>query len=76
MRRLSIAPRDGWQRIVEADGLLWHEIAQLAKLCSILTAGVAMIRSGRSSDPKLAIFQQTLDTWIASTNAMLDAGGF
>lgn len=58
------------------DGLLWHEIAQLAKLCSILTAGVAMIRSGRSSDPKLAIFQQTLDTWIASTNAMLDAGGF
>jgi len=24
MRRLTVTPRDGWQKIVEADGLLWH----------------------------------------------------
>ena len=35
-----------------------------------------MLRTGRSTDPKLAWFQQNLDNWIGVTNAMLDAGGF
>ena len=58
------------------EGLLWHEIAQFAKLCAILAEGVNMLRTGRSTDPKLAWFQQNLDNWISVTNAMLDAGGF
>jgi aminoglycoside phosphotransferase (APT) family kinase protein len=58
------------------EGLLWHEIAQFAKLCSILAEGVNMFRTGRSTDPKLTYFQKNLDNWIGVTNAMLDAGGF
>jgi aminoglycoside phosphotransferase (APT) family kinase protein len=67
-----------WSKVSgrSAEGLAWHEIAQFAKLCGILAEGVAMRRSGRSSDPKLAWFQQNLDNWIGVTNAMLDAGGF
>ena len=58
------------------EGLLWHEIAQSAKLCAILAEGINMVRTGRSTDPKLVWFQNNFGNFIAVTNAMLDAGGF
>ena len=67
-----------WEKVSgrSAEGLLWHEIAQFAKLSSILAEGVTMFKTGRSTDPKLAYFQQNLDNFIGVTHAMLDAGGF
>ncbi len=67
-----------WEQVSgrQVEGLLWHEIAQFAKLSSILAEGVNMFNTGRSTDPKLAYFQKNLDNFIGITNAMLDAGGF
>lgn len=67
-----------WSRVSgrPVEGLLWHEIAQSAKLCAILAEGINMVRTGRSSDPKLVWFQRNFGNFIGVTNAMLNAGGF
>ena len=57
------------------DGLLWHEIAQSAKLCCILAEGINMVRTGRSTDPKLIWFEKNFGNFLGVTIAMLDAAG-
>jgi aminoglycoside phosphotransferase (APT) family kinase protein len=59
-----------------ADGLAWHEIAQIAKITAIIAEGVNMSEAGRSHDPKLALFKQNFDYYLAVIDTMLDAGGF
>jgi aminoglycoside phosphotransferase (APT) family kinase protein len=58
-----------------ADGVGWHEIAQMGKTNAIIAEGTAMFTSGRSADPKLAYFQKNLDYYLGAMNAMLDAEG-
>jgi aminoglycoside phosphotransferase (APT) family kinase protein len=36
-----------------AAGVLWHEIAQIGKICAIIAEGANMHHTGRSQDPKL-----------------------
>jgi aminoglycoside phosphotransferase (APT) family kinase protein len=59
-----------------ADGLAWHEIAQIAKITAIIAEGVNMSVTGRSQDPKLALFKQNFDYYLGVIETMLDAGGF
>jgi aminoglycoside phosphotransferase (APT) family kinase protein len=59
-----------------ADGLAWHEIAQIAKITAIIAEGVNMAETGRSHDPKLALFKQNFDYYLGVIDTMLDAGGF
>jgi aminoglycoside phosphotransferase (APT) family kinase protein len=59
-----------------ADGLAWHEIAQIAKITAIIAEGVNMSVTGRSQDPKLALFKQNFDYYLGVIDTMLDAGGF
>lgn len=59
-----------------ADGVEWHEIAQLGKLAAIIAEGANMYISGRSSDPKLEIFTQSLEYYTGVMKAMLDGNGY
>lgn len=59
-----------------AEGLFWHEIAQIGKIGAIIAEGTNMYVTGRSSDPKLALFHQNLDYYLCVMEAMLDGGGF
>jgi aminoglycoside phosphotransferase (APT) family kinase protein len=59
-----------------AQGIEWHEIAQIGKISAIIAEGVNMYVSGRSADPKLAYFQANLDYYLGAMNAMLDAEGY
>lgn len=59
-----------------AEGVFWHEIAQIGKIGAIIAEGTNMYVTGRSSDPKLAYFKQNLDYYLGVMAAMLDAGGF
>ena len=59
-----------------ADGVLWHEIAQIGKISAIISEGTNMYVTGRSSDPKLAYFQKNLDYYLGVMAAMLDGGEF
>ena len=56
-------------------GVGWHEVAQMGKTNAIIAEGVAMFTSGRSDDPKLAVFQKNLDYYLGAMHAMLDAEG-
>jgi aminoglycoside phosphotransferase (APT) family kinase protein len=59
-----------------AEGVEWHEIAQLGKICAIIAEGVNMYVTGRSADPKLAYFQNNLDYFMGVMDAMLNAGDY
>lgn len=59
-----------------SDGVIWHEIAQIAKILCTMAEGTNLWVTGRSSDPKLAYFQQNLDYYLGVLVAMLDANGF
>jgi aminoglycoside phosphotransferase (APT) family kinase protein len=59
-----------------AQGVFWHEIAQMGKLAAIIAEGANMFTSGRSSDPKLTIFVQSLEYYIGVMQSMLDDGGY
>jgi aminoglycoside phosphotransferase (APT) family kinase protein len=59
-----------------AEGVFWHEIAQLGKIGAIIAEGTNMYITGRSKDPKLAYFKQNMDYYLGVMQAMLDAGGF
>ncbi|WP_162527273.1 phosphotransferase family protein [Sphingomonas solaris] len=67
-----------WEQVSgrSADGVFWHEIAQMGKLAAIIAEGANMFSSGRSSDPKLAIFARSVDYYIGVMQAMLDSGGY
>ena len=59
-----------------AEGVFWHEIAQIAKITAIIAEGTNMWLTGRSQDPKLAYFAKNLDYYLGVMRAMLDGGGF
>lgn len=56
-----------------ADGLIWHEVAQIGKIAAIIAEGANMFVTGRSEDPKLAIFMTSLEYYLGVMGAMLDA---
>ena len=58
-----------------ASGVIWHEIAQIAKITAIIAEGTNMFNTGRSTDPKLAYFKQNLDYYLSVVTAMLDGTG-
>lgn len=59
-----------------AEGVLWHEIAQIGKIGAIIAEGTNMYNTGRSTDPKLAYFKANLDYYLGVMRAMLDGGEF
>jgi hypothetical protein len=67
-----------WEQVSgrSAAGVVWHEIAQMAKLSAIIAEGVNMLDTGRSSDPKLAYFKQNIEYYLGTVEAMLDGEGF
>lgn len=67
-----------WEQVSgrSAQGVFWHEVAQIAKISAIIAEGKNMFDTGRSSDPKLAYMKQNLDYYLGVVAAMLVAGGF
>lgn len=63
-----------WSKISNrsAEGVIWHEIAQIGKIGSIIAEGTNMFVTGRSQDPKLAYFKQNLEYYLGVMEAMLD----
>lgn len=59
-----------------ADGLFWHEVAQLGKISAIIAEGANMHVTGRSQDPKLAYMKANLDYYLGVMQAMLDGPEF
>jgi aminoglycoside phosphotransferase (APT) family kinase protein len=58
-----------------AQGIAWHEIAQVGKLAAIIAQGVNMANSGRSNDPRLEVFKQNIGYYLGVMAAMLDSAG-
>jgi len=67
-----------WEEVSgrSAQGVFWHEIAQIAKISAIIAEGKNMFDTGRSTDPKLAYFKANLDHYLGVTQAMLAGGGY
>jgi aminoglycoside phosphotransferase (APT) family kinase protein len=67
-----------WEEVSgrSAKGIMWHEIAQIAKITAIIAEGTNMFNTGRSSDPKLAYFKQNLDHYLGVVAAMLAGAGY
>ncbi len=67
-----------WEEVSgrSAEGVFWHEIAQAGKLAAIIAEGVNMADTGRSSDPRLAVFKANIGYYLGAMAAMLDGGGF
>ena len=67
-----------WQEVSgrSAKGIIWHEIAQIAKITAIIAEGTNMFNTGRSTDPKLAYFKQNLDHYLGVVTAMLAGAGY
>ena len=59
-----------------AEGVEWHEIAQIGKIAAIIAEGTNMYVTGRSQDPKLAYFMKNREYYLGVMRAMLDGGGF
>jgi len=59
-----------------AQGVFWHEIAQIGKLAGIVAEASNMYETGRSRDPKLANFKQSLSYYLGVMGAMLDGRQF
>ena len=67
-----------WEEVSgrSAEGVFWHEIAQIAKITAIIAEGTNMWVTGRSQDPKLAYFAKNLDYYLGVMERMLDGGRF
>lgn len=67
-----------WEQVSgrSAEGVFWHEIAQIGKIGAIIAEGCNMWDTGRSQDPKLELFKQNLGYYLGVMGAMLDGGGF
>ena len=59
-----------------ANGVFWHEIAQIGKITAIIAEGTNMWVTGRSQDPKLEYFAKNLDYYLGVMAAMLDSEDF
>jgi hypothetical protein len=62
-----------WEEVSgrSAEGVFWHEIAQIAKITAIIAEGTNMWLTGRSQDPKLAYFAKNLDYYLGVMRAIL-----
>ena len=58
-----------------AEGVFWHEIAQIGKIGAIIAEGCNMWDTGRSQDPKLEMFKQNMGYYLGVMSAMLDGAG-
>lgn len=58
-----------------AEGVIWHEIAQIGKIAAIIAQGTNMFVTGRSHDPKLKHFKANLEYYLGVMGAMLDDSG-
>lgn len=67
-----------WEQVTgrSADGVFWHEIAQIGKLTAIIAEGCNMLDTGRSTDPKLELFKQNIGYYLGVMERMLDGGNF
>ena len=67
-----------WEQVSgrSAQGIIWHELAQIAKITAIIAEGSNMLTTGRSNDPKLAYFKANLDYYLGVVGAMLAGSGF
>ena len=67
-----------WEQVSgrSAQGIIWHEIAQIAKITAIIAEGSNMLTTGRSNDPKLAYFKRNLDYYLSVVGAMLIGAGY
>jgi len=67
-----------WEQVSgrSAQGIIWHEIAQIAKITAIIAEGSNLLVTGRSNDPKLAYFKQNLDYYLGVVGAMLTGEGY
>lgn len=59
-----------------ADGVFWHEIAQIGKIAAIIAKGVNLFDTGRSRDPRLALFKQNFGYFLGVMQAMLESAEF
>jgi aminoglycoside phosphotransferase (APT) family kinase protein len=66
-----------WERVTgrSSEGLIWHEMAQIAKILCTMAEGTNLWVTGRNTDPKLSWFQQNLDYYLGVLVSMLDAEG-
>ncbi len=69
---------DLWEQVTgrSAEGVFWHEIAQIGKIAAIIAEGCNMWDTGRSTDPKLELFKQNMGYYLGVVEQMLDGGGF
>lgn len=66
-----------WERVTgrSSQGLIWHEMAQIAKILCTMAEGTNQWVTGRSTDPKFSYFQKNLDYYLGVLASMLDAEG-
>jgi aminoglycoside phosphotransferase (APT) family kinase protein len=66
-----------WERVTgrSSQGVIWHEMAQIAKILCTMAEGTNLWVTGRNTDPKLAYFQKNLDYYLGVLVTMLDAEG-
>jgi aminoglycoside phosphotransferase (APT) family kinase protein len=69
---------DQWEAVSgrSANGVVWHEIAQVGKVAAIVAQGVNMANTGRSDDPRLEVFKQNIGYYLGAMAAMLDGAGY
>ena len=67
-----------WEQVTgrSAEGVFWHEIAQIGKIAAIIAEGCNMWDTGRSQDPKLELFKQNMGYYLGVMEQMLGGGGF
>jgi aminoglycoside phosphotransferase (APT) family kinase protein len=66
-----------WEQVSgrSSQGVIWHEMAQIAKILCTMAEGTNLWVTGKNADPKLAYFQKNLDYYLGVLVAMLDAEG-
>jgi len=66
-----------WERVTgrSSAGLIWHEMAQIAKILCTMAEGTNLWVTGRNTDPKFEYFQRNLDYYLGVLVSMLDAEG-
>ncbi len=66
-----------WEQVSgrSSEGLIWHEMAQIAKILCTMAEGTRLWVTGSSTDPKFSYFQKNLDYYLGVLTAMLGSEG-
>ncbi len=66
-----------WEEVSgrSAQGIVWHEIAQIGKTAAIIAEGVNMANTGRSNDPRLEVFKQNIGYFLGAMAGMVSDAG-